>query len=66
MVTNKRISKGKTDSYYLEFPPVGPLQDTTEAEVGLQRYEQMKAGDTVVVAFGQGALGATWYALYWQ
>lgn len=61
IITGKNSTSGKTTSYYLKFFPVGPLKDTTEVSVGSAQYEATTVGDKVVVAFGNGALGATWF-----
>lgn len=64
IISGKRFNKGKHTSYYLEFLPAGPLKNKTETEVGSRRYEHSQQGDTVLIGFGKGALGAVWYQLY--
>lgn len=62
-VSGKRVSHGKHTSYYITFPPVGPLQQQTDFSVGKYHYEAYRTGDTIKVVFGKGGLGAVWYTV---
>jgi len=61
VVTEKRVSRGKHTTYYVEFQPVGPLKKPSELQVSQRNYASYKPGGSVRVTFGRGLLGATWY-----
>jgi hypothetical protein len=62
MVTGKHESHGRSNNYYLELTPWGPLQTTNRLSVSVLRYDKFKAGDTICLGLHAGALAAPWYA----
>lgn len=60
-VVNKRISTGKSYSYYLVVAPWGPEKSARSISVGLKRYNETAINDTVRMALHPGALGLSWY-----
>lgn len=60
-VVQKRISRGKTNSYYLQLSPWGPRRTEQEVDVGRLVYERHGIGDKVDVIVRQGRLGIPWF-----
>ncbi|WP_183822356.1 hypothetical protein [Algibacter amylolyticus] len=53
-ILSKRISKGKTTSYYLELEKWGPQNEIDEVSVSKNIYNSKKVGDKAVVYFNTG------------
>jgi hypothetical protein len=60
-VIDKRISSGKTTSYYLELEPWGPFAEPEEAKISRDEYESVAVGDSVRTALKPGLLNTKWY-----
>ncbi|TXK47539.1 hypothetical protein FVR03_09090 [Pontibacter qinzhouensis] len=60
-VTGKRISTGKTTTYYLELTPWGPQTEADDVSVSKELYELVDSGDEVSVYFMKGYLGVPWF-----
>lgn len=59
-VAGKRISKGKTTTYYLELNPWGDRKEIEDVKVSRERYESIDIGEATEVTQHQGALGTPW------
>lgn len=59
-IAGKRISKGKTTTYYLELNPWGDRKEIEDVKVSRERYESVDIGDDTEVTQHQGALGTPW------
>jgi len=55
-VVGKRISHGKSTSYYLTLAPWGPVPETKDYRVSRSSYQQHETGDRVSVDLREGAL----------
>jgi hypothetical protein len=62
-VTDKRISHGKSTSYYVTVSPWGKYTDGKEVSVGKSFYTSVSRQDTLSVVLRQGKLGIPWYYL---
>jgi hypothetical protein len=62
-VLSKRISRGKSTSYYLGVPAWGPHQSGEDVTVSGRRYQNTRVGDTVCILLRPGAFGVGWYVL---
>jgi hypothetical protein len=62
-VLSKRISRGKSTSYYLGVPAWGPHQSGEDVMVAGWRYRDTRVGDTVCILLRPGALRLGWYVL---
>lgn len=62
-VSNKRVSKGKGTSYYLELRPWGPQTTTKEISVPFDVYDNVNVNERVAVHLYTGGLGIPWYAV---
>lgn len=60
-VSDKRISSGKSTSYYLVVSPWGPEKSRRSISVGKRKYDVAAITDTVRMELHQGALGLPWY-----
>jgi len=60
IVNGKRVSSGKTTTYYLDLKPWGKLSGIQEVIVTRQEYESISAGDSLAVHEHVGALGIPW------
>ncbi|NML38578.1 hypothetical protein HHL17_15325 [Chitinophaga sp. G-6-1-13] len=60
-VVNKRISTGKSTSYYLEVWPWGPVRSSESISVVKSDYEETEINDLVNMELHRGALGLPWY-----
>jgi hypothetical protein len=65
-VINKRISKRKTTTYYLELSPWGPQTSTEEVSVPYDVYDNVNVNERVAVHLYTGGLGIPWYAVTLQ
>lgn len=59
-IAGKRISKGKTTTYYLELNPWGDRKEIEDVKVSREHYESVDIGDETEVTQHQGALGTPW------
>lgn len=62
-VVSKRISGGKSTTYYLELTPWKNEKGHKEVSVSKSLYQQTEENDTVNVYFKKGALNMPWYFL---
>lgn len=62
-VVNKRISKGKSHTYYLELKKWGALSKDEEVSVTHEKYKQTEIGDSVRVHQYRGLLRMPWLEL---
>lgn len=62
-VLSKRISYGKSTTYYLGVPAWGPHPGSDEVMVPGWRYGTTRVGDTVCMLLRPGALRVAWYTL---
>jgi hypothetical protein len=62
-IVNKRISAGKTRTYYLTLEGSGEFHFNRESIVSWQQFEACKLGDIVNVRVYKGALGIPFYSI---
>ncbi len=62
-VTHKRISSGKSTSYYLSLSPWGKYADGNELSVSKSFYNQVNTHDDLTVFLRKGQWGIPWYFL---
>lgn len=62
-VESKRVTHGKTTSYYLELSPWGPRKESKEVTVSSSMYDRTRQGDSVDVRLRNGALGIPWFTV---
>jgi hypothetical protein len=62
-VLDHRITRGKSDSYYLTLSPWGPRPDAEEVSVGRWLYNDVSIGQTVKIKFKTGLLNIPWYTV---
>lgn len=60
-VYDKRISRGRSTSYYLVVSPWGPVTSKVSISVGRKKYEAANINDVVTMELHQGAFGVPWY-----
>jgi len=60
-VLDKRISSGKSTSYYLELSPWGQQNEVDEVSVDKGLYNRIKTGDEVDIYFRNGKLEIPWF-----
>ncbi|MBC9914764.1 hypothetical protein [Chitinophaga varians] len=60
-VYDKRISRGRSTSYYLVVLPWGPVSSKVSISVGKKKYEAAHINDVVTMELHDGALGIPWY-----
>jgi hypothetical protein len=63
-VLDKRVSTGKSTSYYLELAPWGPRTESAEAEVDRDFHDRVRPGGTVCVYLWPGALKIRWFEVW--
>jgi hypothetical protein len=63
VVVGKRVSQGKTTSYWLHLAPWGPRKAGDRVEVSKGFHDARALGDTVCVDLHQGALMIPWYSV---
>ncbi|HSZ35178.1 MAG TPA: hypothetical protein VK772_17815 [Puia sp.] len=61
VVRGRRISRGRSTSYYLRLTPWGPVDNQEETEVRRNFYNKTEVGDTVQVNLKKGLLNIPWY-----
>jgi hypothetical protein len=59
-VLDKRISSGKSTSYYLELSTWGQQKEVDEVSISKELYNRIKAGDEVNIYFRNGKLNIPW------
>jgi hypothetical protein len=62
-VLHKRISRGRSTSYYLTLSPWGPIASPDEVSVSLKVFHSFNVGDQVCLNLHPGSLHAPWYRL---
>jgi hypothetical protein len=62
-VTHKRISHGKSTSYYVEVTPWGKYTDAKEVDVSESFYYTVENGDSIQAVLQPGKWGIPWYYL---
>lgn len=62
-VLSKRVSHGKSRSYYLGVPAWGPHALGEDVMVSRWRYQNTRVGDTACIQLRPGALRVGWYVL---
>lgn len=60
-VLGKRISSGKSTTYYLELTPWGQRKEVEEVPVSQGLYEQLENNDMVNIYFMRGYLNIPWF-----
>jgi hypothetical protein len=59
-VADKRVSHGKTTTYYVDINPIGDLTEKQEIKVTRDDYESIHVGDTIGVTLYQGYVNIPW------
>jgi hypothetical protein len=59
-IAGKRVSKGKTTTYYFDLEPWGTLTEEHEVKVTKDEYESAKEGDPIVVIQHAGYIKIPW------
>lgn len=59
-ILEKRISKGKSTSYYLRLGKWGPQKEEEEVSVNSEKYNSVEVGEKVVIEFRKGLLDIPW------
>lgn len=62
-IIGKRVSTGKTTTYYLELEPWGPVKEEAETDVPGSLYDAVSEGDVVYVHLRQGLFNIPWYTV---
>ncbi|KLT66549.1 hypothetical protein AB669_05040 [Pedobacter sp. BMA] len=62
-ILNKRMSSGKTTSYYLELEPWGERKTAEDVDVSKDFYFEVNENDTVNIYFMKGKLDIPWFEL---
>ncbi len=60
-VMSKRVSRGKSTTYYLEISPWGPKKEPDDVDVPKSVYNAHATGDTVRVTVKAGGFGIPWF-----
>jgi hypothetical protein len=60
-VLNKRISSGKSTSYYLELTPWGQQKESDEVSVSKSLYNSLEKNDEVQIYFMKGRFEIPWF-----
>jgi hypothetical protein len=63
-IIEKRISSGKSTTYYLKLTPWGTQKESDEVSVNRKEYEQAKINAPVEVYFMKGKLDIPWFEIY--
>jgi hypothetical protein len=61
LVLQRRITHGKSTSYYLKIGPWGPRKNIQEVEVGKSLFMETQINDSVEIVFHSGRLHIPWY-----
>jgi hypothetical protein len=59
-IVDKRISEGKTTTYYLTLEPWGDLTEPEEVKVSRAEYEQANNDDRITITQRKGYFGMPW------
>jgi hypothetical protein len=62
-VLHKRISSGKSTSYYIELPPWGPQKESAEISISKKLYQQLNDNDTVTIRLFKGRFNIPWFVI---
>lgn len=60
-ILDKRISSGKTTTYYLELDKWGPQEEVDDVSVAKDIYNAKEIGDTAIVYFNHGLYEIPYY-----
>ncbi|WP_431241318.1 hypothetical protein ACQ9BO_14575 [Flavobacterium sp. P21] len=60
-VLDKRISTGKTTTYYLQLGPWGPRKESDEVKVSKEQYNNSKINDEAEVYLMKGEFDIPWF-----
>ncbi|MBB1285125.1 hypothetical protein HRH25_12140 [Flavisolibacter sp. BT320] len=60
-VTDKRVSSGKSTTYYLTLTPWGPEKDTSDVAVDKELYHRVQNGEDVRILLRRGRLEIPWF-----
>lgn len=60
-ILEKRISSGKTTTYYLELTPWGQQQEIDEVSVSKELYDKLDKNDKVTIYFMKGKFDIPWF-----
>ncbi|WP_224998754.1 hypothetical protein [Cesiribacter sp. SM1] len=60
-ILNKRVSSGKSTSYYFELSPWGRKNEIDEVTVDKSLYNRMEVGEEVKIYFKNGKLDIPWF-----
>jgi len=60
-VLNKRMTSGKSTTYYLEITSWGPVEEEEEISVTSDQYDYAAVGDSIDVYLMQGTLKVPWF-----
>jgi hypothetical protein len=62
-VVDKRVSSGKSSTYYLKVTPWGPELENNELTVSSELYDRVSPRDSVYIYLRPGNLNAPWYII---
>jgi hypothetical protein len=62
-VLGKRVSHGKSSTYYLRVTAWGPISEDADVSVSAGRYQATRIGDRVCVFLGSGAFRIPWFQI---
>jgi hypothetical protein len=62
-ILNKRISSGKTTTYYFELTPWGPQTEIDEVSVSKELYSSLEKDQSVHIYFMKGRFNIPWYEM---
>jgi hypothetical protein len=62
-IIGRRISGGRSTTYYLKLNPWGPKRESDEVSISRSFYDSVHSGDTVCIALREGALHIRWYTV---
>jgi hypothetical protein len=65
-VMDKRISNGKSTSYYLTLSPWGPVKESDEVDVSEDTYAETELGDHVNIYLFKGKMEIPWFVVETQ
>jgi hypothetical protein len=63
LVIGKHVSHGKSNTYYLQLVPWGPVGHPNNVSVSSSTYNAVNIGDQVCVGLHPGALRAPWFVV---
>jgi len=62
-IISKRISSGKSTTYYFELTPWGPQKETEEVSVSRTLYNNHEVGNQVTIYFKKGQFEIPWFVV---